>query len=131
MRALKPKVKKEFEKYAEILGYEDCGPTKDGREVRLGRNKDAIQKKHLFYIKNTELENAAGALVLGNVIPELINDEVYEIKYIGVLPIKKGSKEEKVLNDVNARIDRDVKAGEVAKKERLGIYDSEESETKE
>lgn len=127
-RKLSPRVKEALQKYVDILGSEDCGPGKNGNLVWLGDNKVAMQKRHLFYIKSTDIDNAAGAFVLGNTIPDIIRSDAHEVKYIGEMPLN--DKAKKILDECQARIERDEAAGKKAKRERQGVYEEPDVEGK-
>ena len=67
-------------KYAPLLG----GTDENGKEYKFKANEiDAKQLQHIFWLKNRDEDNAAGAFVRGNVIKDKIRDDYYEIDYIG------------------------------------------------
>lgn len=119
----KKRIQKLLAEFAPILGSDDCGEDANGNKYKFGKDKEARQKQHLFYIKNKELENVSGEFVLGHVIPDIIRDDCYEVVYLG----PHNNPNRMLLGKLQKQVERDLAAGKQAKRERMGIFDLTEA----
>lgn len=79
----KERVKRMLAKYAKYIGGVDESGNKHFEGLE-GVALEAHQRKHLFAVKNKDLEDTAWSFAHGNTITEFIRQDSYDIDYIGL-----------------------------------------------
>lgn len=110
------------QKFAHIVGGED----EDGVFHRIDKDPEkarAKKKQHLFWVKHRDIPGASGHSVLGDTLMDYINEDKYEIEYLGKHEHWKSNKN--LLKKVKEQID-DQEAAKKATDRSNGVFREDE-----
>lgn len=106
------------EKFAHLIGGEDDkGVTHKLHKDPAKANQ--MRKQHLFWVKRVDRPNMAGSSVLGDAVKSYIDEDRYDIEYLGVHRNWKTNK--KLMKKIQEQVDDQIEGRRKAE-EREGIF---------